>query len=149
MYIPVFLLPMPCQTHSPLFHCFQTPATCWLCIAPTLPEHRRTQAWGVNTSERLKHHLLKALPSCSGHGLGPETASLLLLPVFIPPEQPTLPSRQSRRLSVLSCSDQRCFSIPHPWPTHTTEHFRASQRLHSQNMADKNTECTTYLTPTY
>lgn len=59
--------------HIPLFFTASKPLQpVGSAAAATLPDHRAGgKLWhgGVNTSVRLKHHLLKHSPACSGHGI--------------------------------------------------------------------------------
>lgn len=54
--------------------------------------------------------------------------ALLSLLSFLHSEQQTLPIQTKQEALCAFCSDQRCFPIPHPWHTHTTEPFGASLR---------------------
>lgn len=131
-YIPVFLLPMPCQTHSPFFHCTQTPATCWLCSSSHTArpqDSRKTTAQGCEHVGETKTSSPQRSP-LPAHGLGPETALFLYFCSFFPRSSKRSARKQSRRITELLCSDQGCLFHPLPY----TALQGLSERLHSQNM---------------
>lgn len=127
VYIPVLLLPRPCQTRSPFFPLHPVGVGCSSCISPpTLPDHRAPGEqghWGANIWVRLKHPLLKDLPCLLWQWPRPRdsVSSVVLFLLFyfcyfFPWSSKHSSSRQSRRLTVFFCSDQRCLLHPCPGP---------------------------------
>lgn len=157
VYIPVFLLSMPSQTDSPVFHCIQTPATCWLCsscITPTLPDHRapgKQQHRGVNISVRLKHHLLKDFPCLLWPWPQPWDSVISVISVFSSPGAANVLHPNKAGESVcFSALIRDVYSILHPGPHTLHSTLRPLWEIAlSEYGLIKHTECTTHLTPTY
>lgn len=143
VYIAVFLLPMPWQTHSGFSTASKALQPVGSAAAASFPlcqtmEFQENNSTGVWTS-RWHWSIIssKISPACSGDGLSPRQRYFCY---FCPRSSKRSTSKQSTRLTVLFCSDQRCLFHPLPWPTHTTEHFGGlSKRLHSRNLGWSNT----------
>lgn len=163
VYIPVLLLPMPCQTRSPFFPLRPVGVGCSSCISPpTLPDHRAPGEqghWGANIWVRLKHPLLKDLPCLLWRWPRPRdsVSSVVLFLLFyfcyfisvifsLGAANTPHPDKAGGSLcfSALIRDVYSILALAHA-------HYRASlpKRLHSQNMGWSNTECTMHLTPIF